>query len=236
MKNTYLLGISILVCLSILYLIWQQKKKIEQLMSLTNSIQPVPISNVLDKDSFYEETRSLHNKIETSYDRVYQQYHEVLKAVDNIPIVGNYEYTVEDNSENIKSYHGEDLIDINQVDKVSIDMNLEDGIPTSILGIAENTKKTQSTEQSDINRENHIADTEPSIISRTSLKQKSKSESDIHKEVSKKTIENNIVSLSVSSTVPKLPELKLLCKKNGLSPNGNKKEILERLSKLGITF
>lgn len=238
MKSIYLLGISVVVCLSILYLTWQQKKKLEQLVAITNSIQPIPLTNVLDKDSFYYETQQLHRKIETSYERVHQQYLEVLNAVDNIPVIGSFDYSGEEQSENIRSYHGEDLIDIeNNGNDRSLEISLNEPIPTSLLGMGENTnKKSDSVEQtSDKNIENLISNIENSIGSHKSSKKKSNSEPAIV-EVSKSSADKNAVSLSVSSQVPKLPELKSLCKKYGVSAYGNKKELVERLSKVGITF
>lgn len=222
MKNIYLLGISIAVSIAVLYLVWQQKKRLEQLENITRSIQPITLNNLVDREFFIQETQGVHKKIESSYDRIHQQYLEVLASIDNLPVLGSMEYSGEEQSENIRSYHGENLIDIDE-HKHSLDLNLEEPIPQSVLGIAEpsqpgsismGSKISSSKKSSSINNKNN---TEPIVENNSS-------------------IENGAVSYSMSSKIPKLPELRDLCKKYGLSSYGNKKELLERLNKVNVFF
>jgi len=222
MKNIYLLGISISISLAILYLLWQQKKRLEELQMITRSIQPIPLENVLDKEMFISETRNLHSKIENSYEKVHQQYLEVIASIDNIPIIGSQDYSGEELSENIRSYHGENLIDIDEPKNQSLEINLEEPIPQSILGIGEKTNGS-------ISLTSKISSNNKKIVSA----EKNNSEPIVENEISS---EQQAVSYSISSKVPKLTELRNYCKNYGLSTYGNKKELLERLKKVGVNF
>ena len=83
MKSVYILGISLAIGVVILYIQWQQKKKLEEMNALLTNLQIPQQQNVLDREFIVEENQRLHRKIESAYDKVHQQYQQILIAVDN---------------------------------------------------------------------------------------------------------------------------------------------------------
>lgn len=233
MKNIYLLGISVAVGLAVLYLVWQQRKRLDNLITITHSIQPVPIGNSIDKEFFIQETQQLHRKIEASYERIHQQYQEVIGAIDNLPIFGCMDYSGEDgNSENIRSYHGENLIDIDEPQE-TLELSLDEPLPQSVLGIAENTQLNESTKSS---RKSTTITDKVSANKMSCHKNNSEPMAELPTHFNDNSVEHSTMSFSVSAKGPKVAELKNLCKQYGLSNQGNKKDLMERLKKVGHSF
>jgi hypothetical protein len=225
MKSVYILGISLAIGVVILYIQWQQKKKLEEMNTLLTNIQlPQQQQNTLDREFIVEENQRLHRKIESAYDKVHQQYQQILIAVDNIPVIGNDE-SMEDDSENIRSYHGEQLIDIEENNK-EYNSSLDEVPMESILGLDNrsiNSKIDNSTN-------NDKSFTEPNLEgNNNSLGQKAKSENN-------ETTANLVSIQSENTNYPKISELKNLCKERGLIVSGNKTDLVQRLLDSGYIF
>jgi hypothetical protein len=224
MKSVYILGISLAIGIVILYIQWQQKKKLEEMNALLTNLQVPQQQNTLDKEFIVEENQRLHRKIESAYDKVHQQYEQILIAVDNIPVIGIDE-SMEDDSENIRSYHGEQLIDIEENNK-EYNSSLDDVPMESLLGLDNrsiNSKIDNSTN-------NDKSFTEPNLEGNNiSLEPTSKSENN-------KTTANLVSIQSENTNYPKISELKNLCKERGLIVSGNKTDLVQRLLDSGYIF
>ena len=230
MKSVYVLGISLAVGLVILYIQWQQKKKLEEMLKMVSAIQ-VPQQSVLDREFIIEENQRLHHKIETSYDKVYQQYDQVLIAVDNIPVIGSMNYSGDDESENIRSYHGEPLIDIEEDKDYDLSLENEDLPKESVLGV-DNRSINSKVDTS--NKTVEKVYTEP-VNEKSNRSLPSKKNSSENNEVVE-----NAVSIQSHTTsngnYPKIAELKNLCRERGLVVSGNKTELVQRLLDSGYNF
>ena len=224
MKSVYILGISLAIGIVILYIQWQQKKKLEEMNALLTNLQLPQQQNTLDREFIVEENKRLHQKIESAYDKVHQQYQQILIAVDNIPVIGIDE-SMEDDSENIRSYHGEQLIDIEENNK-EYNSSLDDVPMESLLGLDNrsiNSKIDNSTN-------NDKSFTEPNLEGNNiSLEPTAKSENN-------ETTANLISIQSENTNYPKISELKNLCKERGLIVSGNKTELVQRLLDSGYIF
>ena len=205
MRTIVLVGISVAIGLAILYLQWQQRKRFIELLEQKRE-ENIP------RQFFLDENERLHRKIETAYDRVHEQYRQVLITLDNLPIY----------DENIRSYHGEDLI-------------LDDH------------DESESKKESIISRhslENEMVSSIQSLNKSTSIKNDSRNlslrEDTAPVELQEKSLSNHqFVELSMTTSTmnyPRLPELKSLCKERGLLISGNKKELINRLLESGYTF
>jgi hypothetical protein len=224
MKSVYILGISLAIGVVILYIQWQQKKKLEEMNALLTNLQVPQQQNTLDREFIIEENQRLHRKIESAYDKVHQQYQQILISVDNIPIICNDE-SMEEDSENIRSYHGEQLIDIEENNK-EYNSSLDDVPMESTLGLDNrsiNSKIDNSTN-------NDKSFTEPNLEgNNNSLEPTSKSENN-------ETIANLVSTQSENANYPKISELKNLCKERGLIVSGNKNDLVQRLLDSGYIF
>ena len=228
MKSVYILGISLAIGVVILYIQWQQKKKLEEMNALLTNLQIPQQQNVLDREFIVEENQRLHRKIESAYDKVHQQYQQILIAVDNIPVIGNDESMEEEDSENIRSYHGEQLIDFEENNK-EYNSSLDDVPMESILGI-DNRSINSKIDNSTNNDNNDKSFTEPNFErNNISLEPKAKSENN-------ETTANLVSTQSENTNYPKIGELKRLCKENGLNVSGNKNELVQRLLDFGYIF
>jgi len=215
MKSVYVFGISLAISVAILYLLWQQKKKMDEMSKLIVSIQTPQQSN-LDREFILLENQRIHKKIEDSYDHIHEQYQQVLMAVDNIPVIRPSNlYSVEDDeSSNVPSYHEEDLINMDQ--------------PEYNLSLNENSIHCDSL----IGVDKHS----------TSMKQDMSSSIKKEKSKSSEVLSNNIIDNSIQSSMnsngkyPKLIELKNLCKERGLTISGKKDELVQRLLNNGYIF
>jgi hypothetical protein len=218
MKSVYLLGISVAIGAVIVYLLWQQKKKLEEMNSLIASIQ-VPQQSILDREFIIEENKRLHKKIEDSYDHVHQQYEQVLIAVDNIPVIGsnNYYSGDDEESENIRSYHGEALIDIVEDENMEYDLS------------------NVSNEHNSYPKESILAVENQSISSKID-----NSKNEIIEEPVEDLKNNKEISIQSSMTsngiYPKISELKNLCRERNLTVSGNKNDLVQRLLNSGYIF
>ena len=227
MKSVYVYGISLAISIAILYLLWQQKKKMDEMSKLITSIQ-VPQQSSIDREFILNENQRLHKKIEDSYGHIHEQYQQVLIAVDNIPIIGaNINYSVEDDdTDNIPSYHGEDLINIANDEHIVPNYSLENSNnpKDSIMGV-ENQSLSSRIENVEKTPE----------ISTDKLKSISKSIKDVSKS---KSVKETSIQSSVNSygNYPKIVELKNLCKERGLNVSGNKTELVQRLLNNGYIF
>jgi hypothetical protein len=224
MKSVYILGISLAIGIVILYIQWQQKKKLEEMNALLTNLQLPQKQTTLDREFIVEENQRLHRKIESAYDKVHQQYQQILIAVDNIPVIGIDE-SMEDDSENIRSYHGEQLIDIGENNK-EYNSSLDDVPMESLLGLDNrsiNSKIDNSTN-------NDKSFTEPNLEGNNiSLEQVVKSENN--------EPTTNLISIQSENTqYPKISELKNVCKERGLIVSGNKTELVQRLLDSGYIF
>ena len=227
MKSVYVFGISLAISVVIVYLLWQQKKKMDEMSKLIACIQAPQQSN-LDREFILLENQKLHKKIEDSYGHIHEQYEQVLMAVDNIPVIGvnNIYSGDEDESSNVPSYHGEDLINITNVEHMEYNLSLDQNVihKDRVMGV-------------DNHRNSFKQDT-----SMDNIKQKSKSSQEVSKDKSSqnhsKSIMNNSIQSSITSNgnYPKLVELKTLCKERGLSISGKKDELVQRLLNNGYIF
>ena len=57
MKSVYILGISLAIGVVILYIQWQQKKKLEEMNALLTNLQIPQQQNVLDREFIVEENQ-----------------------------------------------------------------------------------------------------------------------------------------------------------------------------------
>ena len=224
MKSVYILGISLAIGIVILYIQWQQKKKLEEMNALLTNLQLPQQQTTLDREFIVEENQRLHRKIESAYDKVHQQYQQILIAVDNIPVIGIDE-SMEDDSENIRSYHGEQLIDIGENNK-EYNSSLDDVPIESLLGLDNrsiNSKIDNSTN-------NDKSFTEPNLEGNNiSLEHVVKLENN--------EPTTNLISIQSENTqYPKISELKNVCKERGLIVSGNKTELVQRLLDSGYIF
>ena len=224
MKSVYILGISLAIGVLILYIQWQQKKKMEEMNALLTNLQVPQQQNTLDREFIVEENQRIHRKIESAYDKVHQQYQQILIAVDNIPVIGNDE-SMEEDSENIRSYHGEQLIDIEENNK-EYNSSLDEVPIESLLGLDNrsiNSKIDNSTN-------NDKSFTEPNLEGNNiSLEPKAISENN-------ETTANLVSIQSENANYPKISELKNLCKERGLIVSGNKNDLVQRLLDSGYIF
>ena len=232
MKSAYILGISLAIGVLILYSIWQQKKKLEEMNKLIATIQIPTQQNTIDREFIIEENQRLHRKIEASYEKVHQQYEQILIAVDNIPVIGNEE-SMDEDSENIRSYHGEQLIDIeeNDIEENVKEYNSSLDVPMeSILGLDNRSinSKIDSTN-------NDKSFTETGLEGNNSIEPKVKSENNENNENNENII-NQVSIQSETANYPKISELKSLCKDRGLIVSGNKNELVQRLLDNGYIF
>jgi len=227
MKSVYVFGISLAISVAILYLLWQQKKKMEEMSKLIGSIQAPQQSN-LDREFILLENQRIHKKIEDSYGHIHQQYEQVLMAVDNIPVIRhNNVYSVDDDeSSNVPSYHEEDLIHINNVEHMEYNLSLDQNVihGDSIMGVDNNSNSGK--------QENITYD----------KKDKSHSSKEISKDIRSENNSKSIINESMQSShtsngiYPKLIELKNLCKERGLTISGKKDELVQRLLNSGYIF
>jgi hypothetical protein len=224
MKSVYILGISLAIGVVILYIQWQQKKKLEEMNALLTNLQLPQQQNTLDREFIVEENQRLHRKIESAYDKVHQQYQQILIAVDNIPVIGIDEY-MEDDSENIRSYHGEQLIEIEENNK-EYNSSSDDVPMESVLGL-DNRSINSKIDNSTNNDKSY---TEPNFEGNNiSSEPTPKSENN-------ETTTNLISIQSENTNYPKISELKNLCKERGLIVSGNKTELVQRLLDSGYIF
>ena len=230
MRSVYVLGISLAVGLVILYIQWQQKKKLEEMLKLVSSIQ-VPQQTVLDREFIIQENQRLHNKIEASYDKVYQQYEQVLIAVDNIPVIGSMNYSGDDESENMRSYHGEPLIDIEEDKEYDLSLENESIPKESLLGV-DNRSINSKIENS--NKTVEKISTEP-IVERSNHSLPSKKNSTENNDVLESPVSIHSHN-TTNGNYPKIAELKNLCRERGLVVSGNKTELVQRLLDSGYNF
>ena len=226
MKSVYVYGISLAISVAILYLLWQQKK-MDEMSKLITSIQ-VPQQSSIDREFILNENQRLHKKIEDSYGHIHQQYQQVLIAVDNIPIMGtNINYSGEDDeTDNIPSYHGEDLININHDEHIVYNYSLDNSInpKDSIMGVE---NRSLSSRIENIEKTPEISSEKPKSVTK-SVKDVSQNRSE--KEISIQS------SINSNGNYPKIVELKNICKERGLNVSGNKTELVQRLLNNGYIF
>jgi hypothetical protein len=227
MKSVYVFGISLAISVAILYLLWQQKKKIDELSKLIGSI-PTPQQSNLDREFILLENQRIHKKIEDSYGHIHEQYEQVLTAVDNIPVIrpNNIYSGDDDESSNVPSYHEEDLIHINNAEHMEYNLSLDNNIihGDSIMGVDNHSNSVKQ------------------FMSTNDKKEKSNSSKEISKDVRSENISKSIINESIQSShtstgnYPKIIELKNLCKERGLTISGKKDELVQRLLNSGYIF
>jgi hypothetical protein len=223
MKSLYFFGISLAIGLVIIYMQWQQNKKMEEMKKMLDNLAPPP---PLDHNFILEENRKLHAKIENAYDKVHQQYQQILIAVDNIPILDDNGSL--DEEESMPSYHVEQLI---QLDNRELDLSNENlemlakesvhGVDTRSINSKVNSIKTESTENVS---NQHAPDSNNQNV-----------------ENAQQLPDENLVSTQSNITAngtqyPKIADLKTLCREKGLLVSGNKNELVQRLLDNGHIF
>ena len=214
MKSIYLFGISIAIGLVIVYLQWQQNKRLEEMKQTLLNVSP---ATPVDNHFFLEQNEKLHAKIESAYDKVHQQYEQILIAVDNM-------YENDDGSmeeESMPSYHVEQLINLDK------DFNLSN----------ENLEHIMESQHQDTHNNLSSAQTPP--FSESS--QKLENTSLIKENLPAAAVDDNLISTQSNITAsgglyPKIAELKHLCREKGLPVSGNKNELVQRLLDNGHNF
>ena len=219
MKSLYFFGISLAIGLLIIYMQWQQNKKMEEMKKMLDNLTPPP---PLDHNFILEENQKLHAKIENAYDKVHQQYEQILIAVDNIPILEDNDGSMEE--ESMPSYHVEQLINLDNKELNLSNENMELLIMGSVNGVETRSinSKLNSTKTSCSNSGEHFSDQKI-------------------EDVKKETNDENMVSTQSNITAngaqfPKIAELKNLCREKGLAVSGNKNELVQRLLDNGHIF
>lgn len=211
MKSVYLFGISIAIGLVIVYLQWQQNKKLEEMKQMLLNVSPA--TPAADNNFILEQNERLHAKIESAYEKVHQQYEQILIAIDNM--YANDESMEE---ESMPSYHVEQLINIDK------DFNLS------------NLEHVMESQHQDTPNNLSSAQTPPFSESSQKLENTS-----LIKENPPTTVDDNLISTQSNITAngglyPKIAELKNLCREKGLPVSGNKNELVQRLLDIGHNF
>lgn len=226
MKSLYFFGISLAIGLVIIYMQWQQNKKMEEMKKMLDNLTPPP---PLDHNFILEENQKLHAKIENAYDKVHQQYEQILIAVDNIPILDDNDGSMEE--ESMPSYHVEQLINLDNRDLNLSNENLELLIMESVNGVETRSinSKLNSIKTSSGGGE-HFSTHKIEDINVSSL--------DLEKVHNP---DENLVSTQSNITAngaqfPKISELKNFCREKGLVVSGNKNELVQRLLDNGHIF
>jgi hypothetical protein len=219
MKSLYFFGISLAIGLLIIYMQWQQNKKMEEMKKILDNLTPPP---PLDHNFILEENQKLHAKIEAAYDKVHQQYEQILIAVDNIPILEDNDGSMEE--ESMPSYHVEQLINLDNKELNLSNENMELLFMGSVNGVETRSinSKLNSTKTSCSSSGEHFSDQKI-------------------EHVKKETNDENMVSTQSNITAngaqfPKIAELKTLCREKGLAVSGNKNELVQRLLDNGHIF
>jgi len=210
MKSVYLFGISIAIGLVIVYLQWQQNKKLEEMKQMLLSVSPAP---PVDNNFILEQHQKLHAKIESAYDKVHQQYEQILIAVDNL-----YEHDESMEEESMPSYHVEQLINIDK------DFNLSNENLEHIMESQQQATRNMSSVQTSISKSSQK-------LENISIKENSPASA----------VDDNLVSTQSNITAsgnnyPKIAALKNLCREKGLMVSGNKNELVQRLLDNGHNF
>lgn len=214
MKSIYLFGISIAIGLVIVYLQWQQNKKLEEMKQMLLNVSPTKLP---DNNFILEQNEKLHAKIESAYDKVHQQYEQILIAVDNM--YENDDGSIEE--ESMPSYHVEQLINLDK------DFNLSN----------ENLEHIMESQHADTTH-NNLSSAQTPPFSEASQKLENTS---LIKENPSTVIDDNLISTQSNITAnggayPKIAELKNLCREKGLPVSGNKNELVQRLLDNGHIF
>ncbi len=213
MKSVYLFGISIAIGLVIVYLQWQQNKKLEEMKQMLLNVSPATKS--VDNNFILEQNERLHAKIESAYDKVHQQYEQILIAVDNL-----YETDESMEEESMPSYHVEQLINIDK------DFNLSNEKLEHIMESQhqETTYNNMSSVKTPMSKSSQKGE-EVSLI----------------KDNLPAAVDENLISTQSNITAngglyPKIAELKNLCREKALPVSGNKNELVQRLLDNGHIF
>jgi hypothetical protein len=211
MKSVYLFGISIAIGLVIVYLQWQQNKKLEEMKQMLLNVPATPADNSF----ILEQNEKLHAKIESAYDKVHQQYEQILIAVDNM-----YDNDESMEGESMPSYHVEQLINIDR------DFNLSN----------ENLEHIMESQHQDTH--NNLSSVKTPF---SESSQKLENTSLIKENPPVAAVDDNLISTQSNITAngglyPKIAELKNLCREKGLTVSGNKNELVQRLLDFGHNF
>lgn len=238
-KSIYLLGASVLIGLVILYLQQKQKKEMERMSAIVSQIASTPRveqTNQITSDFIMRENAKLHEKIEKSYEMVHRQYEQILVEIDQIV---DYNGEQDDESENIRSYHCEDLIHMpsNESNKAIESVAANDEEFSNITSNIENQNEIKSITKNSVVSENieQPKSVDDDIIEPTKEQNASVSSEKIT-EITEDDDAKSFLSQSTTTNYPKLAELRQICKSRGLTHSGNKGVLISRLKDNGYDF